>query len=150
MYTHLENQRNNVLSLLCLLLVFIQTGCSYRHADEARKMADKLLKDIPLGRAYDQFPERHFASDQTHMLLDELTYKCDFANRKGNFVNEFRRKSPKGNTISFIYEYYLKCDSIRFILTYKLCKNPELLSFTLEPIEKENPMITNPDSRLQF
>ncbi len=103
-----------------------------------------------MGKAYNAFPEKYFPTNQTKALMDELKDKCDFVNRKGIFINEYLQESSNGNSISFIYEYYLKCDNIRFIITYKLGKEIELFKFNLEPIEKDNPMITKPERRLKF
>jgi hypothetical protein len=120
-------------------------GCDNNNQiSQARIKADKLLNDISLGKAYDAFPEKYFPINQTHALMDELKNKCDFVNRKGTFINKYLQETSNGNRISFIYEYYLKCDNIRLIITYKLGKDIELFEFNLEPIEKENPMITRP------
>jgi hypothetical protein len=126
-------------------------GCENNsQVHQARIKANKLLNDISLGKAYNAFPEKYFPVNQTHALMDELKGKCDFANRKGTFINEYLQVTTNGKRISFIYEYYLKCDNIRFIVTYKQGKEIELFEFNLEPIEKENPMITKPERRLKF
>lgn len=135
------------ISFYIIMLVACDNNDQIR---QARIKADRLLNNISLGKAYDAFPSKYFPVNQTHALLNELKTKCDFANRKGVFINAFRQVTPNGNRISFIYEYYLKCDNIRFIITYKLGKNIELHEFKLEPIEKDNPMITMPERRLKF
>lgn len=109
-----------------------------------------MLSDISLGKANNAFPEKYFPVNLTNALLDELKNKCDFPNRKGVYVNEYLQNTSTGKRISFIYEYYLKCDSIRFIITYKLGKEIELFEFNLEPIENDNKMITKPERRLIF
>lgn len=80
--------------------------------------------------------------------MQELREKCDFKNRKGLFINDFTVTQPGRKTVSFIYEYKLKCDDIRFIISYDLTEDIELLEFKLEPVEKDNPMITKPERRL--
>lgn len=80
--------------------------------------------------------------------MDKLKVKCDFVNRKGVFIYEYLQENYYNKKVSFVFEYFLKCDSIRFIITYKLGKEIELFEFNLEPIEKENPMITKPEKRL--
>jgi len=125
------------------------TGCNNRNqVSQARLRADKLLNDISLGKAYYAFPEKYFPTNQTHALMDELKVKCDFVNRKGVFIYEYLQENYYNKKVSFVFEYFLKCDSIRFIITYKLGKEIELFEFNLEPIEKENPMITKPEKRL--
>jgi len=132
------------------LLVILLTGCfNNSQLEQAKTKADKLLNDISLGKADSAFPEKYFPREQTHALMDELKNKCDFANRKGTFINDYTQIFDGIKRVSFIYEYYLKCDSIRFILTYNLGKDPELSEFKLEPIEKANPMITKPERRLK-
>ena len=137
--------------LIMLFFVIMLAGCNnYNQVSQARIKADKLLNDISLGKANDAFPEKYFPVNQTHALMDELKNKCDFANRKGVFVNEYLQVTSNGKRISFIYEFYLKCDNIRFIITYKLGKEIELFEFNLEPIEKDNPMIKKQEKRLKF
>jgi len=132
-------------------VIFLIHGCiNPNQIEQARIKADNLLNNISSGNAYDAFPEKYFPRSQTELLLNELSYKCDFANRKGNFINDFYQKERTDEQVSFIYEFYLKCDSIRFILTYKLGQEPELIKFQLQPIEKENDMITKPERRLKF
>src|SRR5690554_5976335 len=129
-----ENQMNRHL-LILTICVIILAGCENNdQVSQAKIKADKLLNDISLGEAYDAFPEKYFPANQTHALMDELKYKCDFANRKGDFINDYLQETSNGKRISFIYEYYLKCDNIRFIVTYKLGKEIELFEFNLEPI----------------
>jgi hypothetical protein len=137
--------------LILTICVIILAGCENNdQVSQAKIKADKLLNDISLGEAYDAFPEKYFPANQTHALMDELKDKCDFANRKGDFINDYLQETSNGKRISFIYEYYLKCDNIRFIVTYKLGKEIELFEFNLEPIEKENSMITKPERRLKY
>lgn len=137
--------------LVLTICVIILAGCENNdQVCQAKIKADKLLNDISLGEAYDAFPEKYFPANQTHALMDELKDKCDFANRKGDFINDYLQETSNGKRISFIYEYYLKCDNIRFIVTYKLGKEIELFEFNLEPIEKENSMITKPERRLKY
>lgn len=137
--------------LILTICVIILAGCENNdQVSQAKIKADKLLNDISLGEAYDAFPEKYFPANQTHALIHELKDKCDFANRKGDFINDYLQETSNGKRISFIYEYYLKCDNIRFIVTYKLGKEIELFEFNLEPIEKENSMITKPERRLKY
>jgi hypothetical protein len=137
--------------LMLSACVVLLAGCDNDdQISKAKIEADKLLNDISFGKANNSFPEKYFPANQTQPLMEELKEKCDFANRKGTFINEYLHESFNGRRISFIYEYYLECDSIRFVVTYKLGKEIELFEFILEPIEKNNPMITKPERRLKF
>lgn len=72
----------------------------------------------------------------------DLKNKCDFKNRQGHFLNEYYAADK--SEVSLIYEYYLKCDSIRFILTYNIKDSIELYGFKMESIKKANPMVRKP------
>lgn len=137
--------------LVLMIFVVALVGCGNNNqVNQAKIKADKLLNDISLGEANSAFPKKYFPTNQVHALMDELKGKCDFANREGTFINDYLQETSEGKRITFIYEYYLKCDNIRFIITYKLGKEIELFEFNLEPIEKDNPMITKPERRLKF
>ena len=43
----------------------------------------------------------------------------------------------------------MKCDSLRFILSFNTEDEPELMGFKFEPIETENPMILFPEKQLK-
>src|SRR4030042_5458726 len=130
--------------LWCFILALSICSCiQIKDVNKARGKAEDLIVKIALGNALDEFPEKYFNSSQGLLILDDLRNKCDFANRKGNFINDFYQNEHGCERVSFIYEYYLQCDSIRFIITYNLGKEIELYEFKLEPIEKENDMITN-------
>lgn len=136
--------------LISLLVILLVSCFNNSQLEQAKAKADKLLNDISLGKANSAFPEKYFPREQTYALMDELKNKCDFANRKGTFINDYAQISNGIKRVSFIYEYYLKCDSIRFILTYNLGKDPELYEFKLESVEKDNPMIIKPERRLKY
>lgn len=139
----------NLIKIIFFILVL--SGCINKdQVEQARKMTEDLLISISSGNANDKFPEKYFPYSQTILLMSELKNKCDFANRKGNFINDFYQKRQGNDRVSFIYEYYLRCDSIRFIISYNLGKEIELYEFKLEPIEKENSMITKPERCLKY
>jgi hypothetical protein len=138
-----------LIKIFVLLCIF--AGCvSNNQVKQARTMAEDILINISLGKSSDKFPEKYFSRSQTLILMSELKNKCDFANRRGNFINDFYQKGQDFERVSFIYEYYLQCDSIRFIITYNLGKEVELYEFKLEPIEKDNDMIKNPERCLKY
>ncbi|MCK9451225.1 MAG: hypothetical protein M0Q90_06000 [Bacteroidales bacterium] len=149
-FINFENQMiKRILIISICVILFV--GCdSPNQVRQAKSEADKLLNDISLGNAYSAFSEKYFPAEQTVALINELKNECDFANRKGVFINDYIQATTDGKRVSFIYEYYLKCDNIRFIITYKLGKEVELYEFNLEPIEKDNPMITSPERQLKY
>lgn len=107
------------------------------------------MEKIAIGEALHEFPSKYFPPEQTELILGDLRDKCDFKNRSGRFINDFFKENV-GDTdqIYLLYEYYLKCDSIRLILIYNLDKEIVLSGFRLEPIEKDNSMIVRKNQRL--
>lgn len=71
--------------------------------------------------------------------------------RDGKFVDFFSMKNVGGtDQTAYIYEYYLKCDSLRFIFTYDMDKDkPVLNRFDIEPLEQPNQMIIFPEKQLK-
>jgi hypothetical protein len=48
-------------------------------------------------------------------------------------------------SVSYIYEYFLDCDSLRFVLTFDTTKDSvELISMVIEPIEAECDLLVDP------
>lgn len=129
------------------LLILCLYSCVRRHPlKEARKKSDLLLEMIAEGTGQKEFSQKYFPSNQSATILSDLKNNCDFANRKGGFRNHFyQKKIGQPDLVSFIYEFNLSCDNIRFILTYKICTRDsfELCKFDLEPIEKQNTMLIN-------
>ena len=126
-------KKNNII----IFIVFLLSSCGKEdYLKRARSMADDLFEKIETGSANGDFSEKYFPLSQTEAIMYDLKNKCDFANRKGGFIEEF--KVPKeANKIICVYEYYLKCDSIRFILTYKIDDKIELYEFKLESMRKK-------------
>lgn len=135
----------SIAGLLCC-------GCFERvkQMETAKRMSELLLDRIGEGTALDEFPEKHFPREQGERLLHALKEDCDFKNRKGVFVNDVTSTFNTQWRVSYIYEFMLKCDTVRLVLSYNLGKEPELVEFKIEPIEKHNPMILKPENRLKF
>ncbi len=137
--------RKPVLAVLLLVL----TAClDTSKIEKARVEADQIMNNLTRESTIEKFPQKYFPPDQIGMILEGLKTECDYDNRRGKFVDFFSERSPQGSRISFIYEYFLSCDSIRFILKYDLAKEPELMWFFMEPIETENPMIIDKSKSL--
>lgn len=100
-------------------------------------------------KAYTFFSDKFFSRQQIELISLDLREKCDYENRSGKFVDYYYESTPGTDKVSFIYEYFLKCDSLRFILKYDLKPEPELIWFRLEGIEAENAMIINKANQLQ-
>ena len=140
------------MKIIFLIIVFFTIiGCvSNIQVDEAKVMADNLLNNISSGKAEKSFSKKYFSQEQTKIVLNSLRYDCDFANRKGNYINDYIHKEQGLTSVSFIYEFFLKCDSVRLILTYKLESKIELYEFKIEPIETKNKMIIKRENQLKY
>ncbi|MBS1618305.1 MAG: hypothetical protein JST76_07290 [Bacteroidetes bacterium] len=148
--------------ILLLAIALITSGLFYsctgkvKKWEKARGMSDKLLADIATNSANSEFPERLFPKAMVYKLTDFLGNTCDFKNRKGLFINDFYSKQiGPGNTdkVAFIYEYYLKCDSLRIITAYDLGNTDdsiELVAFRVEKIREPNRMILKPERCLKY
>jgi len=125
---------------ICVLL----QGCiDSTSRDEAYSLSNHIIERLDSLGVQDYFPEKHFPRDVMVQMLAEMRERCDYRNRKGGFVNDFyaRNIGMNPDRVSFIYEYFLRCDSIRIILTYEIEQKPELVRFTIEPLEVENIML---------
>ncbi len=141
--------------ILAIAVSFLIGGCGVN--TKARKLAkekcDTLLDAIGDGKANDLFPTKYFPPEQTVTLMDDLKINCDFKKRKGNFINDYYEKIIGGdNKIILIYEFYLKCDTVRFLISYLEKDNHELElnGFKMEPVNKPNNMILRKDRQLKF
>jgi|688.fasta_scaffold71024_2 hypothetical protein len=117
----------------------------------AQKQANHIIENLDNSKIVSEFPTKNF---QDRMQLEDIIrgiqLNCDWQNRDGKYVDFFTEKQIGGKkSIAFIYEYYLKCDSLRFILFYDLDQDkPELFKFYFEPVENENKMIIFPEKQL--
>ena len=117
----------------------------------AKKNANYIIENLDKDEVFKEFPESNVKDrEQLKNLLGGIKENCEWKNRDGKFVDFFTMKDIGGiNSTAFIYEYYLKCDSLRFILIYNVDKdNPELFKMNIEPIETENKMIIFPEKQL--
>ena len=119
-------------------------------ANDAQELADNIIENLDTENIYSKFPEKYFPKEQIQPILGGIKQNCDWKNRDGKFVDFFSQKNIGGiNQTAFIYEYYMKCDSLRFILSVNMENEPELMGFRVEPLENENPMILFPEKQLK-
>ena len=135
---------------IAILVTGISCCKSNKAELSAKVKADSLIEKISRGTAIGEFSGKYFPPAQSAAVLNDLKGKCDFANRKGRYINDFYQKNVSGfDRASYIYEYELKCGKIRFILTYDLGDKIELVNFKMEPISKLNPMVTRPENEIK-
>lgn len=136
--------------LLALVLLVLNLSCR-RNTRSLKQKSVVLLDEIADGTADHEFSEKYFPHEQTVIFLKQLKDYCDFKDREGHFINDFYETKVGGvDNVYFIYEYYLKCDSARLIIGYRLDRHPELFSFRIESIKRDNPMIIETERRLKF
>jgi hypothetical protein len=110
------------------------------------------MKNLDKQEVLTHFPPASFpgkSMEVMKLMVSETGPKCDWPSRNGKFV-DFCTISDNGkDRIAYIYEYFLKCDSLRFIMLYDLePKEPVLVNFQVEPLEKPNSMIIFPEKQL--
>ena len=121
-----------------------------QRANKAQELADSVIENLDTESVYSKFPEKYFPKEQIQPILGGIKQNCDWKNRDGKFVDFFSHKNIGGiDQTAFIYEYYLKCDSLRFILSVNMENEPELMGFNIEPLENENQMILFPEKQLK-
>jgi len=117
---------------------------------KAQAIADRVIENLVSENVYKEFPEKYFPKEQLEPFIGEIRQNCDWENRDGKFVDFFSQKNIGGiDQTAFIYEYYLNCDSLRFILSVNMENEPELMGFNIEPLENKNPMILFPEKQLK-
>lgn len=138
--------------LLIVGLLFYFGNKKLERNNIAEKNANYIIENLDNDEVYKEFPEANFKDrEQLKNLLEGIKKNCEWKNRDGNFVDFCTMKDIGGiNSTAFIYEYYLKCDSLRFILIYNVDKDkPELFKMNIEPLETENKMIIFPEKQLK-
>jgi hypothetical protein len=136
-----------------IILLTLLTSCNIKDKiekqEKAQKDADFIIDNLDKSDVIKHFPESYFPKDQTEKLIKDLSENCDWSHRNGHFIDYTTIMDDGKNEIAFIYEYFLKCDSIRFILVYNIDENePLLFKFQMEPLEKKNLMIIHTDKQL--
>ena len=140
-----------LLSIVVIIALFAYNiWNNMKKMQEAREKNDYIIEHLDDKDIYTKFSDKYFKKEMIKRDLSYITQNCNWKKRDGKFVDFFTQKSFGGkDKISFIYEYYLNCDSLRFILTFDVENKPEIMSFYIEPLEKENPMILFPAKQLK-
>lgn len=134
-------------------LIVLFTSCNLKGKmdkhDKAQKKSDFIMDNLTSSEVSKEFPEKYFPRDQTEKLFGDIKANCDWENRKGKFVDFFTMNNNGKNSTAYIYEYFLKCDSLRFVLIYDMeTEEPELFKLNIEPIEQPSQMIIDPSKQL--
>lgn len=132
------------------LLALSACGVSLKDRELVKNKADSLLEKIALGTALNEFPVDKFPKEQSISFLSDLKNNCDFANRKGHFINDYIENINGQKRVNIIYEFYLKCDSARIIFCYNVNEKIELNGMRIEKLSTKNSMITKPERQLSY
>lgn len=132
-----------------ILFLIIFSGCVDNELkDKAQQKANLLMDNLHTEEAGKYFPEKHFPREEVKRISFEMNGYCDYSNRVGGFIDYNYESAAGTDKVIFFYEYFLKCDSLRFILKYDLQPDPELIWFGTEDLEIENPLIINRSNKL--
>ena len=128
-------------------------GCNVRgkieKMDKAKADSEFIMNNLNKPAILDKFPEKYFPKAQTQAFIDTLTNRCDFDTKNGKFVDFFTMSINGTNKTAYIYEYFLNCDSLRFIYIYDFdTKEPELQNLKIEGLEVGNKMIIDLSKQL--
>jgi hypothetical protein len=142
-----------IIAGVLIIIVGVISFYGYRKMQNfnlAKEKADYIINNLDNPNIAEKFPVKFFPKEQLDPVLIGIREKCDWKSKDGKFVDFFTQKSVGGiDQNAFIYEYYLKCDSLRFILSFNTEKEPELMNFYFEPLENENKMILFPEKQLK-
>jgi hypothetical protein len=139
------------LSLMVLIIFIGSCNLKQRmkNSNKAQNDADYIIEHLNKKEVISHLPATYFSRDQSENLIQKISESCDWENRKGNFVDYTTIQNNSEHDIAFIYEYFLKCDSLRFILIYNIDKEePKLFKINIEPLSKQSPMVIHPEKQL--
>ena len=142
--------KNIFFSLVTTSLLI--AGCSVQDKlekqEKAQKEADYIIAHLDEPEVISHFPLESFPKAQTEQIVKSIGTNCDWPNRKGHFVDYTTMLTDGKSNVAFIYEYFLKCDSLRFVFIYNIDQQPKLFNLQIEPIEKENPLVIHKENQL--
>ena len=141
------------LSLVFILVIIFFGQCSVKEKMQklelAKANADSIMNNLSKPEVIGQFPQKYFPREQVKPFIDTLVSHCDMERKQGKFVDFFTMLNNGKSQTAYIYEYFLNCDSLRFIYVYDFeTAKPELMYFKIEGLEQPNPMIIYPEKSL--
>jgi len=144
----MKNKLFTIIALTFLLVSCNIKGKMEKH-NKGQEKSDYIMENLTSAEVTNEFPEKYFPKEQTEKLLGDIKTNCDWENRKGKFVDFFTMNNNGKNSTAYIYEYFLQCDSLRFVLIYDMeQEEPELLKLNIEPIEQPSQMIIDLSKQL--
>ena len=137
------------IPVLMVVLSCCNVNEKIRKLDQGKENADFIMNNLSKPEVIEQFPERYFPYEQLKPAIDTLVAHCDLDKKEGKFVDFFTMLNNGKSSTAYIYEYFLNCDSLRFIYVYDFePAKPELMHFKIEGLEQPNSMILYPEKSL--
>lgn len=132
-----------------LLTLLIINSCGWndqmKNLDAAHAKADNIIALWGTDSVLSLFPEKYFPKSSITPLNDTFRSHCDWKSKRGKWIDFYTVNDNGDRSIYYIYEYFLNCDSLRFILGFDINNSePELKSMNIEPLEKECSMLIDP------
>jgi hypothetical protein len=146
-YHHFYPMKNSLLYLMSVGAFLLSCGWNdrMRHLDAAKEHADKIIRQMESDSVYDLFPETFFRKPALEQIVGTLRDNCDWPARRGQFTDYYAAENDGRHDIAYVYEYFLDCDSLRFVFTFHADGDrPELYAFTIEPIESPTHLLVDP------
>ena len=142
--------------VIASIIAFYVSACGVGErvtlVEQGKKKADYVINNLTDPAITREFPQEYFPREQTAQFLNGFKMSCNWNNKRGKYVDFATSYDTKsGNSVAFIYEYLLDCDSLRFLLHYKMVEEqPQLWLFQAEQIEVKNRLIIDPSKQLLF
>jgi len=132
-----------------LILSAVATSCGLNDTmgrlDQGRIKADFLIEHLSDSTISESFEGSGYSSNAVKSFQTALTQNCDWEKKRGKFIDFYMDRDGNDRQASFIYEYFMDCDSLRIILTYDTASDSVfLISALIEPIEQPNPLLVDP------
>jgi hypothetical protein len=131
--------------LIPLLALSCQLDTRLNRLDKGRRQADAFLDALgndSLATAALQGAE---SAVITRTFSQALAGRCDWPSRRGKFIDFYMHSEEEERFVTYIYEYFLDCDSIRLLLTFDTSTDDvPVHSAHIEPIENKNAWLVDP------
>lgn len=142
------------LTLSLATMLFFSFSCNtsneMKKISIAQKDADYIIANLDKQEVLSHFPEKNFSKQEMAIIIDNISKTCDWPNRKGRFIDYVTYHGKRSaKNVAFVYEYFLKCDSVRFVLIYDMDqKEPDFYSVQVQPLETKGPLVSHPERQL--
>lgn len=132
--------RKNTEAFFFVVLLVVTTldGCvNTELRDRARRKSDYVVRNLHSDSVYTFFSESYFAKTDIVNLASQLKANCEYEKQQSHFLGDFYERDLASNfdKVSFVYDVFLKCDSLRITLKFELHPDPKIIGFKMDPVE---------------